>query len=108
MRVAGASGVVASVALTGVVITAGLAWAAGEAHADNEQRLTEQRSAEVISVLTAAVPSIEIPLAAALVEAESDPELVQEVVGPQVGPDGRFVSASVWRPDATTPKVTIR
>ena len=109
MRVPGASRVVVSVALIGVVITAGLAWAAGEAHADNEQRLTDQRSAEVISVLTAAVPSIEIPLAsaAALVEAESDPELFEEVIGPQLGPEERFVSASVWRADASTPEVTI-
>jgi serine phosphatase RsbU (regulator of sigma subunit) len=109
VRGIGGSGAIVGVAVIGVVISVGLGVAAARAHADNEQRLTDQRAVEVTSVLTAAVPSIEVPLAAAaaLVEVESDPTVFEEVVGTQVGPEGRFVSASVWRVGEMTPEVII-
>ncbi len=100
----------AVVVAVGVALTGGLAWAARSAHEDNEDRLTQQRAVEAAAVLTASVSGLEAPLfiSAELVEAgSSDPVLFQEVMGTQVGTDGRFVSASVWPAAADGPLAVV-
>src|SRR4051794_22809316 len=93
------NGLPVAVGVVGLVITIGLSWAARSAHADNEDRLTKQRTLEASAVLTEAIPTIEVPLAtaAALTEAGSaDPALFRTAMGPQVGAKRRFSPASLW------------
>jgi hypothetical protein len=88
------------VAAVGLVVTAALAAATWSVHASNEDRLLRQRTREAGAVLTAALPSIQTPLAstAELVEVTAaDEDAFDRAMAPLVGEQGPFVSASVWR-----------
>ena len=97
----------AVVAVIGFVVTAALAGAAWSVHESNEDRLLNQRVAEAGAVLTAALPGIQTPLAstAELVEVTDADDAVafERAMGPLVGEQGPFVSASVWRLDDPDP-----
>ena len=98
-----------AVVLLGLTITAGLVLLAQKAYADNEDRLVRQRVKEVTAVLTAAIPSIQAPLAttAEVVEEESGPDLFIPVDGEPgrraanrswLARCSRSTSPSQWRP----------
>ena len=88
---------------SGLIITAGLVLLAQKAYADNEDRLVRQRVKEVTAVLTAAIPSIEAPLAttAEVVQADMDPELFGMALDSQTGPrpTDRFVAGALLAAD---------
>ena len=92
-----------AVVLAGLIITAGLVLLAQKAYADNEDRLVRQRVKEVTAVLTAAIPSIEAPLAttAEVVQADVDPELFGMALDSQTGPrpTDRFVAGALLAAD---------
>lgn len=94
--------VAAAVAAVGAVITIVLTWATVAAYDQNEDSLVAERVDQGAAVLMAAVPSIDLPLAATARLAEgslggSPEEVLQATLGSQVGPDLRFQSASIWR-----------
>jgi hypothetical protein len=92
----------------GLGATALLSLAVRAVHADNEQRLLRQRTREAAAVLTAAVPSVQIPLgsAAELVRATNgDVATLDRFLSTQVQL-GRFSSATMWRLGALTPEVS--
>src|SRR3712207_2578559 len=107
----GTSAVTAVVVLLGLVITAALAWAAEAAHDDTEDRLTVQRTRAAAAVLSAALPSIEAPLAttAALpaVTDDADDTVFEQAMGPRVGPEGQFSTAAVWPVDGPAPAIVL-
>jgi serine phosphatase RsbU (regulator of sigma subunit) len=95
---------VAVVAVVGVIITAGLSAGAYALHNSNENRLLNQRVREIGVVITAAIPTIQTPLASAEVLAEStggDQAAFRKFVTPLVTPSGEtpatFTSVSLWR-----------
>ena len=97
---------------TGLVLTAVLIAATKSAYDNNEDRLLRQRTREAATVLTAALPSIQIPIASAAEVAEQDDgeqAAFQRLMSPLVEADRRFVSASLWRADddAPTPGVVV-
>lgn len=100
----------AVVAAVGVLITAGLSFGAYSLHNSNEDRLLKQRVREVGVVATAAIPSLQTPLASAAVLAEStngNPSAFRRLMAPTIAPtkvteqppdpNRRFASVSLWR-----------
>ena len=90
----------------GLTITAGLVVLAQKAYADNEDRLVRQRVEEVTAVLTAAIPSIQAPLAttAEVVEEESGTDLFIPVMESQVDEEGQpFVAGALFAVDEPEP-----
>ena len=109
-RGTGSSRTTVLVVVVGLAVTAGLAAAAWSAHQSNEDRLLDQRVREAGATLTAALPSIQTPLASAveLVElTDADPTTFRRAMAPLVGEDAQFVSASVWRLDDADPEPLI-
>ncbi len=92
---------VAVVALgLGLVVTAALALTSLALYNQSENRLLRLRAREVGSVLTAAVPSLQTPLASAAELADAtggDAQKFRAFISPYVGPGRQFVSASLWR-----------
>jgi serine phosphatase RsbU (regulator of sigma subunit) len=91
----------AGLALTGV-----LAWGTYVIHDHNEDRLLNLQLRQAGSVVSEAIPSIQIPLASAAdiaVATSGDPTQFRTFMGPFLGPKGRFVSASLWRVGAGAP-----
>jgi hypothetical protein len=89
-----------SVALAGLVLTGLLGWATSSIHDHNENRLLTLELHQAASVVTAAIPSIQIPMtsAAELADAtDGDPQQFREYMTPYVGGTGPFASASLWR-----------
>ncbi len=87
------------VLVAGLVLTGALAWGASDIHQRNEDRLLNLELRQAASVVTAAVPSIQIPLvsAAELADATNGSrEAFQKYIGAFVGPAAQFVSASLW------------
>jgi hypothetical protein len=97
------------VLVVGLVATAALGVASWLVHDRNEDRLLEQRGHEAATVAASSVGSLQGQLSAASVAAEagSDGALFTSLMGPLVGPDARFVSASVWPVGATDPAPTV-
>ena len=88
-----------------MLITAGLSWGAHSLHNSNENRLLRQRVREAAAVVTAAVPSIQTPLASAAVLAEATNGDVAEFRGlmnPIVKAGSPFTSVSLWSARAGT------
>ncbi|HEY5251802.1 MAG TPA: PP2C family protein-serine/threonine phosphatase [Acidimicrobiales bacterium] len=86
--------------LAGLVLTGALAWIAISIHDHNEDRLLNLELKQAASVVTAAVPSIQIPLtsAAELAAATNgSPQQFQKYMTAFVGQPGPFVGASLWR-----------
>lgn len=100
-------------AATGLAATAALAAAAMQVHDDTEDDLLEQRAREAGAVLTASLPGIETPLAAAVelveVTEAGDAGAFELAMGRFVGEDGPFVSVSAWPLDggATGPALVV-
>ena len=94
----------ATVLAIGILLTTGLALAAWSVHSNNEDRLLRQRTREAGALLTVALPSVEAPLGAAALTAETtnaDPGPFTRLLKPLVGARPRpFVSASIWSVDA--------
>ncbi len=83
----------------GVLITFGLSAGAYALHNSNENRLLRQRVREAAAVVTAAVPSLQTPLASAAVLAEStngDAAEFRGLLGPIVKSGQLFNSVSLW------------
>lgn len=98
-----AHGVTLFVVAIGLVVSAALAFAAGRAYDNNEDRLLRQRTRQAAAVLTAAVPGIQTPLASAVEVAEQgggDQAPFRRLMGSIVENGQPFVNASLWRVDA--------
>jgi len=93
-----------------VVLTAGAAAAAWSAHRDVEDRILQRRVQEAGAVLTAALPSTTSPLVGAVELAEvtdGGEASFDRVLGPLVGDQGPFVSASIWPIGGDRPQVVL-
>jgi serine phosphatase RsbU (regulator of sigma subunit) len=87
-----------AVLLVGLLITAALSLGAQSVHDSNENRLLGQRVREAAAVVTAAVPTLQTPLASAAVLAQAtggDAISFQQLMMP-VATGAPFVSASLW------------
>ena len=96
----------------GLLITAGLAIAAGALYRHNERRLLHLRVRELSLVLSGATQSVQTPLAsaAALADAtDGDPARFRALTTPLVGPGRQFASLTLWPlgTAAATPRVTL-
>ncbi|HLM16695.1 MAG TPA: SpoIIE family protein phosphatase, partial [Acidimicrobiia bacterium] len=94
----------------GMLVTVGITVGSWLVHDRNEDRLLEQRGHEAATVAASSVGGLQGQLAAASVAAEAggaDGALFQKFLDPVVGPEGRFVSASVWPIDATDPRPSV-
>jgi serine phosphatase RsbU (regulator of sigma subunit) len=108
---------IALVVVVGVLITAGLSIGAAALHNSNEDRLLNQRAREVGAVISAAVPSVQTPLASAQILAEStgaNRAAFRRFVTPLVTPvkpsnTPQFTSVSLWRvtPSSFRPLIVV-
>lgn len=92
-----------AVLLLGLLVVGLLAWASWKSYDDNENRLLGLKAKEAASVLSASVPRIQTPLAAAAELANAsggNPQEFEQLMAPYVASGGPFVSASLWRLDA--------
>jgi hypothetical protein len=92
----------AGVTAVGLVVTGALVWVSAVLNTNNEHRLLGLRARDVGSVLTAALPTIETPLASAAALADAtggNAQKFERFVGPYVGTGAGhpFVSVSLWR-----------
>jgi Stage II sporulation protein E (SpoIIE) len=88
------------VLLAGLVLTGALAWITVSIHDHNEDRLLNLELKQAASVVTAAVPSIQIPLTSAAELAAAtggSAQQFQTYMKSFVGHAGPFVGASLWR-----------
>jgi hypothetical protein len=88
------------VLLIGLIITGSLAWLCVSIHDHNESRLLDLELTQAASVVTAAVPSIQIPMSSAATLADATngaPQQFHDYMSSYVGGKGPFVSASLWR-----------
>jgi serine phosphatase RsbU (regulator of sigma subunit) len=90
------------VLVVGLLVTGALTWVSSGLYTSNEKRLLSLRARDVATVLTAALPSLQTPLAsaAALADASgSDTRKAERFLAPYVGTGGArpFVSISLWR-----------
>src|SRR6202035_502255 len=92
---------VAAVAFViGLAVTAAFALTSLSLYDSNENRLLHLRAREVGSVLTAAVPAVQTPLASAAELADAtagDHNRFRAFMAPYVGVGRQFGSASLWR-----------
>jgi hypothetical protein len=94
------------VLLVGLVLTGSLTWVSASIHDHNETRLLKLELTQAGSVVSAAIPSIQIPLvsAAELAAATNgDPVQFQKYIETYVGVNRSFVSASLWRVEHGVP-----
>jgi hypothetical protein len=94
------SGLSAVVVLVGLALTGSLAWVASSIHEHNEDRLLSVELHQAATVISAAVPSIQIPMssAAALAAATNGaPQPFRNYMSSYVGGKGPFASTSLWR-----------
>jgi serine phosphatase RsbU (regulator of sigma subunit) len=92
--------------LVGLAVTAALALTSLRVYDRNESRLLGLRARELGLVLTAAVPSIQTPLASAAELADAtggDPQRFRAFMSSYVGPGRQFASASLWPLGTSTP-----
>jgi hypothetical protein len=86
-----------------LVLTTAVAWGASEIHQRNENRLLKLELTQAASVVSATVPSIQIPLVSAAQLADATSGSVpsfQKYMGEFVGTTDEFVFASLWRTSA--------
>ncbi|HKO28291.1 MAG TPA: hypothetical protein VJU80_12595, partial [Solirubrobacteraceae bacterium] len=91
-----------AVGVVGLVVTGVLVWISASTYTRNESRLLNLRARDAGTLLTGALPTLQIPLAsaAALADAtDGDVAKFRSFISPSVGPPpkGQFVSASLWR-----------
>ncbi|MGO9872518.1 MAG: PP2C family protein-serine/threonine phosphatase [Acidimicrobiia bacterium] len=88
-----------AVLVAGFAMTVVLALSARAVNNSNENRLLRERIQEADAAITAAIPSIETPLASAAEVAEAtnaSGASFSQVIAPLVGPGRAFVSAAIW------------
>jgi hypothetical protein len=88
------------VLLAGLVLTGSLTWVSVTIHDHNENRLLNLELRQAASVVSAAVPSIQIPLSSAAELAAATnggSQQFEHYMVSFVGTKGPFVSASLWR-----------
>jgi hypothetical protein len=98
------------VGVVGLIVTGVLVWISASTYTNNENRLLSLRARDAGTLLTGALPTLQIPLAsaAALADAtDGDVNKFRTFIGPSVGPQGKaqFVSVSLWRLSAGAPKL---
>jgi hypothetical protein len=94
------------VLLVGLVLTASLAWVSFRIHDQNESRLLNLQLRQAASVVSAAIPSIQIPLSSAAELAaatDGNTQQFKQDTASLVGKSGPFESVSLWRVDAPAP-----
>ena len=99
-----------AVLLIGLVVTAALALTCLRLYEANEKRLLDLRVRQLGLVLTAAVPSIQTPLASAAELADATSGSVQKfraIMAPYVGPGRQYASASLWPLGTRTPRPSV-
>jgi serine phosphatase RsbU (regulator of sigma subunit) len=97
-----------AVGVVGLVVTGVLVWISASTYTRNENRLLSLRARDAGTLLTGALPTLQIPLAsaAALADAtDGDVAKFRSFMSSSVGPPprGQFVSASLWRLGAGGP-----
>ena len=93
-----------AVLVAGFAMTVVLAFSARAVNNSNENRLLRERIQEADAAITAAIPSIETPLASAAEVAEAtnaSGASFSQVIAPLVGPGRAFVSAAIWPVSST-------
>ncbi len=97
-----------AVFVVGLIVTGVLVWISASTYTRNENRLLNLRARDAGTLLTGALPGLQIPLAsaAALADAtDGDVSKFKSFIAPSVGPQGKgqFVSVSLWRLGAGAP-----
>jgi serine phosphatase RsbU (regulator of sigma subunit) len=95
------------VLLIGLVLTTVLALVCATIHDHDENRLLSLQVRQAASVVSAALPAIQIPLTSAAELAEAtrgDPQRFRVAMAPYVSSKGPFVSASLWALGAGAPR----
>src|SRR5581483_11146037 len=112
-RVRGRAGwpywVAVAVFVVGLIVTGVLGWISASTYTSNENRLLNLRARDAGTLLTGALPTLQIPLASAAALADAtngDTDKFQSFIRPSVGPQGKgqFVSVSLWRLGAGSPQ----
>ena len=98
-----------AVCAVGLVVTGVLVWISASTYTSNENRLLNLRARDAGTLLTGALPALQIPLASAAALADAtngDTGKFQSFIRPSVGPQGKgqFVSVSLWRLGAGSPR----
>lgn len=96
--------------VVGLAITAALALISLSLYDQSEDRLLRLRAHEVGSLLTAAVPTLQTPLASGAELADATGGSAQKFrsfMAPYVGTGRQFVSASLWRLGTAAPAPTV-
>jgi serine phosphatase RsbU (regulator of sigma subunit) len=94
------------VLLVGGLVTALLVWASSSANAGNDHRLLKLQVRQAASILSAVLPSVETPLTAAfdVTMATHNADEFRQLLEPEVGRGGLFVSASLWQVSPGPPR----
>jgi hypothetical protein len=101
-RIRSASAVIAA----GFLITGILAWTSFSQYDSNEDRLINLRVKEAGNLISTALPTVQTPLASAAALADAsrgNAAEFRDFISPQVGPNQRYVSASIWAVGSATP-----
>ncbi len=98
-----------AVLLFGAAVTVLLTWAAASANSNSDHRLLKLQVRQAATALGAALPTIQTPLTAAfdVASATQGTAAFQQLISPDVGPKGEFLSASLWQISPGTPKPLI-
>jgi serine phosphatase RsbU (regulator of sigma subunit) len=97
------------VGVIGLIVTGVLVWISASTYTNNENRLLNLRARDAGTLLTGALPNLQIPLASAAALADATDGAVgkfKSFIAPSVGPQGKaqFVSVSLWRLGTGAPR----
>ncbi len=98
------------VLVVGLMVTGALTWASLTIYENNENRLLGLRVKELGLVFTAALPSVQTPLASAAELADSthgDAQRFKAFIAPYVGTGRDFASVSLWPLESSAPAPTV-
>jgi serine phosphatase RsbU (regulator of sigma subunit) len=98
-----------AIVLLGATVTTLLTWATASADTSSDHRLLNLQVRQAASALGAAVGGIQTPLTAAFDSsaATHSTNAFQQIISPDVGPTGPFLSASLWQVSPGPPKPLI-
>lgn len=97
----------ATVGLLGLVVTSSVSWATWRIDRNVEHRLLQVQSRQAATVIQSAIVAIVSPLQTALgaaLAANGNPAQFVRFMSSRTGPQGLFVSASLWRIDGGSPE----
>jgi serine phosphatase RsbU (regulator of sigma subunit) len=102
--------VAVAVGVIGLVATGVLVWISASTYTKNENRLVSLRARDAGTLLTSALPTLQVPLASAAALADAthgDVATFKSFIARSVGPQGKgqFVSVSLWRLGAGQPRM---